>query len=209
MKSFKIEHDFKFNYKFLIGAIVPRPIAWVSTLNIDGTDNLAPFSFFTAISANPMIIAFSPMIRSSDGKKKDTVINIEREKEFVINFVSEELIERVNLTSTEVDYGHNEFSMANLTAIKSEMVKCHRVKESPIHFECKLRDILNYGDHVGAGRLITGEVLMVHTREDVMDESGYFKSKNWHPVGRGAGNDWHLSNNIREVERLMKAQIQK
>ncbi len=96
MKSFKIENDFKFNYKFLIGAIVPRPIAWVSTLNLDGSDNLAPFSFFTAISANPRIVAFCPMIRSVDGKKKDTVINIEREKEFVINFVSEELIEKVN-----------------------------------------------------------------------------------------------------------------
>jgi flavin reductase (DIM6/NTAB) family NADH-FMN oxidoreductase RutF len=208
MKSFKIENDFKFNYKFLIGAIVPRPIAWVSTLNLDGTDNLAPFSFFTAISANPMIVAFCPMIRSADGKKKDTVINIEREKEFVINFVSEELIEKVNLTSTEIEYGQSEFSLAGLTPLKSELVKCNRVAESPIHFECRLRDVLNYGDHLGAGRLITGEVVMVHAANHVM-EGDYFKSKNWHPVGRGAGNDWHLSNNILEVERLMKVQIQK
>lgn len=209
MKSFKINDNFKENYKFLIGSIVPRPIAWVSTLNEDGSANLAPFSFFTAISAQPMIVAFCPMTRTNDGKKKDTVINIERNKEFVINFVSEELIDVVNLSSTELPYGESEFDFAKLTKVSSELVKPPRVKESPIHFECKLRDILSYGDQVGAGRLITGEVVMVHVADHAMDEHHHLLSKQWHPVGRGAGNDWHLSDNIREVQRLMKAQIQK
>jgi flavin reductase (DIM6/NTAB) family NADH-FMN oxidoreductase RutF len=208
MKSFRIEKNFKDNYKFLIGAIVPRPIAWVSTINEDGSFNLAPFSFFTAISADPMIVAFAPMIRSSDGKKKDTVLNIERSKEFVINFVSEELLEKVNTTSTELAYGESEFSHAGLTPLTSQIVKPARVKESPIHFECKLRDILNYGDQIGSGRLITGEVVMVHVADHVMKDS-YFSSRDWRPLGRGAGNDWHLMNSVVQVERLMKAQIQK
>ena len=208
MKSYKITDNFKDNYKFLIGSIVPRPIAWVSTLNHDGTFNLAPFSFFTAISANPMIVAFAPMIRSSDGQKKDTVLNIERTKEFVINFVSEELLDKANATSQEVPYAESEFTLAGLTPIASEIIAPPRVKESPIHFECVLRDTLNYGDHIGAGRLITGEVVMVHTADHVMKDS-YFQSSAWKPVGRGSGNDWHLVNSVIQVERLMKSQIQK
>ena len=91
--------------------------------------------------------------------KKDTVINIERESEFVINMCSEDIVEKVNLSSTELPYGEDEFSYAGLTPIKSELIKPNRVLESPLHYECKLRDILNYGDHPGGGRLITGEVV--------------------------------------------------
>ncbi len=100
MKTFKTDGPFADNYKFLIGSIIPRPIAVISTKNIDGSNNLAPFSFFTAISAKPMIIAFCPMIRSSTGEFKDTVKNILREKEFVVNFCTENNYKAVNLAST-------------------------------------------------------------------------------------------------------------
>ena len=107
MLSFDTNRPYADNYKALIGAIVPRPIAWVSTLNEDGSNNLAPFSFFTGVSAQPMIIAFCPLIRTSDEKKKDTVVNIEREKEFVINFVPESLADKCNLSSSELAYGQD------------------------------------------------------------------------------------------------------
>lgn len=208
MLSFNTDEDFTQNYKFLIGSILPRPIAVVSTKNEDGTNNVAPFSFFNGFSAKPMIVGFAPLIRTSTGEKKDTVINIEREKEFVINFVTEQNADLINMCSTELEYGQDEFKFSGLTPIKSELVKACRVKESPIHFECKLREIISYGDQPGAGTLITGEVVKIHVQEDIYEE-GRIVTKKWQPVGRGAGNDWFKTDSIIEKERLMKAQIQK
>lgn len=203
-----LENAFGDNYKFIIGSILPRPIAVVSTKNEDGSNNVAPFSFFTGVSAKPMIIAFCPLIRTATGEKKDTVINIEREKEFVINFVTEENADLVNATSAELPYGEDEFKHSGLTPIDSEVVKAMRVKESPIHFECKLRDIISYGDQPGAGTLITGEVVRIHVDEKIYD-SGRIITQEFKPMGRGAGNDWFKTDSVVEKQRLMKAQIQK
>jgi flavin reductase (DIM6/NTAB) family NADH-FMN oxidoreductase RutF len=208
MKSFETNGAFADNYKFLIGSILPRPIAVVSTLNLDGSNNVAPFSFFTAISAKPMIIAFCPMIRSSTGQMKDTPINILREKEFVVNFVHEDLAQKINMTSSELPYGEDEFKFAGLTPIDSEVVKAKRIKESLIHFECIFRDQLNYGDQPGAGQIITGEVVRVHVNEAIM-ENGKIVTQKFKPVGRGAGNDWFRCHDVFSMDRLMNAQIQK
>lgn len=208
MKTYQTNGAFADNYKFLIGSIIPRPIAVISTLNIDGSSNLAPFSFFTAISAQPMIIAFCPMIRSSDGQFKDTVKNILREREFVVNFCTENNYEKVNLASTELPYGEDEFKFAGLTPMNSELVKAKRVKESPVQFECIFRDMLCYGKTPGSGSLITGEVKLVHVDEAVMKD-GKIQTELFKAVGRGAGNDWFKTDSKFEMERLTKAQIQK
>ncbi len=200
--------DFTKNYKFLIGGILPRPIAVVSTLNSDSSNNLAPFSFFTGVSAEPMIVAFCPLVRSSDGQKKDTVINIEREKEFVINVCSLDICEKVNASSTELKRNQDEFQFSGLTPIESEIVKAARVKESPVHYECKLRDILSYGENRGAGTLITGEVVKIHVLESAYD-SGRIITQETKPVGRGAGNDWFKTDQPFEMKRMMNSQIQK
>lgn len=202
------ENPFADNYKFLIGSILPRPIAVVSTKNEDGTNNVAPFSFFTGLSAKPMIVAFAPLIRTSTGGKKDTVINIERTKEFVINFTTEANCDMVNAASAELPYGKDEFNHSGLTPIASDIVDAMRVKESPIHFECKLRDLISYGDQPGAGTLITGEVVKIHVDESIYD-NGRIITSAWKPMGRGAGNDWFKTDSIVEKERLMQAQIQK
>jgi flavin reductase (DIM6/NTAB) family NADH-FMN oxidoreductase RutF len=203
-----LKQDFTQNYKFLIGPISPRPIAFVSTRNLDGSNNLAPFSFFTAVSAKPMIIAFCPMIRSSNEAKKDTQVNIEREKEFVINFVHEAIASKVNLASSELPYGEDEFKFAGFTPLKSETIKAMRVQESMVHFECKLRDILSYGDKKGAGSLITGEVVKIHVESSIYVD-GKIDMHKYRPVARGAGNDWVRYTDVFEMERLMKMQIQK
>lgn len=208
MQSFDTNGAFADNYKFLIGSILPRPIAVVSTLNSNGTNNLAPFSFFTAVSAKPMIVAFCPMIRSSTGMMKDTPINILREKEFVINFVSEEIVEKINNTSVELPYGEDEFQYAGLTPLDSEKIKAKRIKESLIHFECIFRDRISYGEHAGAGQIITGEVVKVHVADKIF-EQGKIVTTKFRPVGRGAGNDWIPCHDIFQLERLMQAQIQK
>jgi len=208
MLSFNTDEDFSQNYKFLIGSILPRPIAVVSTKNENGSNNLAPFSFFNGFSAKPMIVGFSPIRRPGSGEKKDTLLNIEREKEFVINFVTEKNADLVNLCSTELPFGEDEFSFSGLTPIESEVVKACRMKESPIHFECKLRDIVSYGDWPGAGTLITGEVVKIHVSEEIYD-NGRVNTSLWLPLGRGAGNDWFRTNDPLEKVRLTKAQIQK
>lgn len=208
MKSFNTDGPFADNYKFLIGSILPRPIAVISTRNEDGSNNLAPFSFFTAVSASPMIIAFCPLIKSSTGTLKDTPRNIFRENEFVVNIVSESIIEKINLTSTEVPYGVDEFLLAGLTAIDSEKVSAKRMKESLIHFECIFRDHLSYGDGPGAGQIITGEVVKVHIAEEILEGTRIITQK-LKPVGRGVGNDYFRCGDTFELDRLMKAQIQK
>jgi flavin reductase (DIM6/NTAB) family NADH-FMN oxidoreductase RutF len=208
MQSFNTDGAFADNYKFLIGAILPRPIAVVSTRNENGTNNVAPFSFFTAVSASPMIIAFCPMIRSSTGQMKDTPINIFREKEFVINIVSESIVEQVNRTSQELPYGEDEFLLSGLTPIDSEKVKAKRIKESLVHFECIYRDHLSYGDKPGSGQIITGEVVKVHVADEILDNGRIITSK-LKPVGRGAGNDWFRCGDVFTLDRLMAAQIQK
>ena len=208
MKSFETNGEFANNYKFLIGSILPRPIAWVSTINEDGSSNLAPFSFFTAVSAKPMIIAFSPMIRSSTGQMKDTAKNILSRKEFVVNFVTEELATKANSSSAELPYGQDEFEFAGLTKLDSVAIKAKRVAESPVHFECIYRDHLSYGDQPGAGMIITGEVVRVHIDETILDGDKINTSR-FNPVGRGAGNDWFRCQDTFQMERLMQAQIQK
>lgn len=208
MKTFETTGAFADNYKFLIGSIIPRPIAVISTRNIDGSNNLAPFSFFTAVSASPMIIAFCPMIRSSDGQFKDTVKNILREQEFVVNFCTEDNYSKVNLASTELPYGEDEFKFSGLTPMDSEVVKAKRVQESPVQFECIFRDMLCYGKTPGSGSIITGEVKLVHIDEKVM-KAGKISSELLKAVGRGAGNDWFKTDSRFELERLTKAQIQK
>lgn len=208
MKTFTTDGAFTDNYKLSIGSIIPRPIAVISTRNPDGSNNLAPFSFFTSVSAKPMIIAFCPMIRTATADFKDTVKNILREKEFVVNFCTEENYEKVNLASTELPFGEDEFEFAGLTPIDSQVVKAKRMKESPIHFECVFRDMLCYGKEPGAGSLITGEVKLIHVNEEIIVDhkinSDLFKA-----VGRGAGNDWFKTDSKFELARLMKAQIQK
>lgn len=208
MLSFDTDGEFSANYKLLIGSILPRPIAVVGTINEDGSNNLAPFSFFTTVSAKPMIVVLGPMIKSSTGEIKDTSRNIEREKEFTISMVSEDIMDEINLCSTELPYGDDEFKFSGLTPVDSEKVKAKRIKESPIHFECKLRDIIKYGDKPGAGWLITGEVVKVHVREEIYD-NGRIDTQKWKPIGRGAGNDWFKTDHVIERARLMKAQIQK
>lgn len=208
MKTYKTDGAFADNYKFLIGSIIPRPIAVISTRNPDGSNNLAPFSFFTAVSASPMIIAFCPLIRTATGEFKDTVKNILREKEFVLNFCTEDNYSRVNLASTELPYGEDEFQFSGLTPLDSDLVKAKRLKESPVQFECVFRDMLCYGKEPGAGSLITGEVKLVHVDDKVMKD-GKISTELLKAVGRGAGNDWFKTDSRFEVERLMKSQIQK
>ena len=153
-------------YKLLIGAIVPRPIAFVSTLSADGVLNLAPFSFFTAISANPPVICFSPMIRGSDGGKKDTLRNIEATGEFVVNVVSEEFAAQMNICSQEFPPEVDEFA-ASGSPLASEAVKAAARCESHIH-GCRLVQVVHVNPKPLGGSIVLGEVLRFHVVDAIV-----------------------------------------
>jgi flavin reductase (DIM6/NTAB) family NADH-FMN oxidoreductase RutF len=163
------EHDYRDIYKLMIGAIVPRPIAFVSTISPNGIRNLAPFSFFTGISANPPVICFCPMIRGSDGSRKDTLRNIEAVKEFVVNIVSEEFAEQMSACSAEFPPDVDEFEVSGLTPVASDLVKPPRVKESHINMECRLVQIVDVSARPLGGSLVIGEVLRFHVDDALFD----------------------------------------
>ena len=149
----------KDRYKLLIGAIVPRPIAWVSTLSSSGTVNLAPFSAFNYMGNDPAIVAFSP------GASKDTFLNIQREREFVVNLVPVALTSAMNLSATDFPPTVSELEQAGLTSAPSVQIRTPRVAQSPVNLECRVHSILE----IGQNRVVIGEVLEFHISDEFID----------------------------------------
>jgi len=194
--------------KLMTGSIVPRPIGWISTRNQDGLPNLAPYSFFNMVCANPPIVVFAPMIRSTDGRPKDTLNNIKENGEFVVNMVTEELAEAMNRSSQETAADVNEFELAGVTSTESIAVRAPRVAESPIHFECKVRDILEINDQPGGGYLVTGIIVHLHVDDRVMLGTDKIDLAALKPIGRLAGGAYARMSDIFHMERP-KSQIKK
>lgn len=179
------DHDHTDIYKLMIGAIVPRPIALVSSMSKDGLRNLAPFSFFNGVCSNPPIILFSTVIRK-DGNHKDTLNNVEATREFVVNIVSEAFAEQMNTTSGEFPPEVDEFIQSHLTPIPSDLVKPPRVKESKINMECKLATIVRFGDGPGSGCTVFGEIIRFHVADELFDNFRIDPDL-LHPIGRMGG----------------------
>jgi flavin reductase (DIM6/NTAB) family NADH-FMN oxidoreductase RutF len=188
-------------YKLMIGTIVPRAIAWVSTTDSDGRPNLAPFSFFTAVCPEPPTIVFCPMIRDTDSEPKDTLQNIRATGVFIVNFVTEALAEKMNLTSVEAPAGINEFERAGLTMEAGQVVNVPRVAESPIHFECRLSQIVTISDAPGGGSLVIGTVLHMHIADSIYREGNHIDLAVYQPIGRLAGASYSRVNDLFEMKR--------
>jgi flavin reductase (DIM6/NTAB) family NADH-FMN oxidoreductase RutF len=177
-------------YPWLIRCLVPRPIAWVSTVSREGVFNLAPFSFFTAISTEPPTLCFAPGRHPVTGLKKDTLVNVETTGDFVVNVVPEELAEAMNETATDFPHGLSEFEEAKLTPAPSERVKAPRVLESPVHFECQRYQIVPIGpDGVGGGALVIGRIVLLHVDDRVIT-NGKVDYDLLRAVGRMGGTDY-------------------
>ena len=174
-------------HAYLLGAVGPRPIALASTIDAQGRPNLAPFSFFNIFSANPPVLIFSPARRGRDNTTKHTYHNVKNLKEVVINVVNFDMVQQTSLASTEYAEGVNEFEKAGFTALASDMVAPFRVKESPVHFECKVREVIELGQEGGAGNLVICEVLKMHIKESVLDENGIIDQQKIDTVGRMGG----------------------
>ncbi|MBX2898293.1 MAG: flavin reductase family protein [Cyclobacteriaceae bacterium] len=154
---------------YLQSAVAPRPIAFVSSVDAGGNVNLSPFSFFNLFSMNPPVLVFSPSRRVRDNSVKHTLENVQEVGEVVINVVSYEMVQQASLASCEFAKGVNEFVKAGFTEVKSELVKPPRVGESPVSFECKVKQVIPLGTAGGAGNLVICEVLLLHIQERVLD----------------------------------------
>jgi flavin reductase (DIM6/NTAB) family NADH-FMN oxidoreductase RutF len=172
-------------YLLMIGAIQPRPIAWVSTISPEGITNLAPFSFFTGICANPMTLCFAP-VNDRHGKKKDTLLNVEATRQFVVNVVNENAAEKMNQTSAPYAYGVSEFEKAGVKALASAKVKPPRVADSPVSFECEMIQIVRLGEGPLAGNLVIGKVVRVHC-DDRIYNGGKIRHQDLKTIGRMEG----------------------
>ena len=186
-------------YLLMIATILPRPIAWVATISPDGKTNLAPFSFFTGICANPMTVCFAP-VNDRHGKKKDTLVNIELTKQFTVNIVNEANADKMNQSSAPYAYGVSEFEKCGVTPLASEKIKPPRVKESPVSYECELDQIVRIGDGALAGNLVIGRVVMFHC-EDAIYNAGKIKHQDIHAIGRMEGAWYSKTNDSFELPR--------
>lgn len=180
---------------YLLGAVGPRPIAFASTVDANGTPNLSPFSFFNVFSANPPILIFSPARRVRDNTTKHTLENALKTKEVVINIVNYDIVQQMSLSSTEYGAGVNEFEKAGLTMLKSDRVKPFRVAESPVQFECKITKVEALGEDGGAGNLIFSEVVKIHIHKSILDKSGAIDQHKIDQVARMGGN-WYSRANL-------------
>ncbi len=176
MKKFKtinpIDYSTKDLHKILLSSVTPRPIALASTIDSEGVVNLSPFSYFNVFSANPPVLIFSPANRVTDNSKKDTLLNISKVKEVVINLVDYNIVEPTSLSSVYFEKNVDEFLKSGLTKMESIKVKPPRVLESPVSYECKVNDVISLGNNGGAGNLIICEVLMIHINEEFLNENG-------------------------------------
>ena len=174
----------------LLGSVAPRPIAFASTVDENGRDNLAPFSFFNVFSANPATLIFSPARRGRDNTTKHTYENIKKTMEVCINVVNYDIVQQTSLASTEYPEGVSEFVKAGLTPVDSEHIAPKRVKESPVQLECKVKQVIELGNHGGAGNLIIAEVIAMHINEEVLDANGKIDQNKIKLVARLGGN-WY------------------
>jgi flavin reductase (DIM6/NTAB) family NADH-FMN oxidoreductase RutF len=188
---------------YLQGAISPRPIAFVSSVDQSGTVNLSPFSFFNLFSLHPPILIFSPSRRVRDNTIKHTLENVMEVPEVTINMVNYGMVEQASLASCEFSKGVNEFVKAGFTEVASAKVKPPRVGESLASFECKVNQVIPLGAEGGAGNLVVCEILLAHFKDEIFDADGRINPWKMDAVAR-MGNDYYCraaGENIFEVPK--------
>ncbi len=190
-------------HQFIVGSIAPRPIAFVSTINEDGQPNLAPYSFFNAFSSNPPIVVFSSNRRVRDNTTKDTLHNVKATGEAVINIVNHSIVRQMAVSSIEFPSDISEFDKSGLTPIASKKVAPFRVAESPVHLECKVKDIIALGTEGGAGHLVICNVVCMHVSESVIDDRNRIDPKKLDLMGR-LGRSYYVRVNGEAIQTIVQ-----
>lgn len=177
-------------YRYMIGAVAPRPIALVSTIAQTGEVNLSPFSFFNYVGIDPPIVVFAPNRRATDRSEKHTALNLKEVPEAVVNLVDVHMVQQVSLSSSLYDRGVNEFRKAGFTPVPSELVAPPRVAESPVQLECRLLEI----KEIGTMSLMIAEVVLAHISDKILDQNGQIDALKTQWIGRSGGNWYNRSN---------------
>jgi flavin reductase (DIM6/NTAB) family NADH-FMN oxidoreductase RutF len=188
---------------YLLGAIGPRPIAFASTIDENGVNNLAPFSFFNVFSAAPPILIFSPARNGRTNTTKDTYNNVKSIPEVVINIVNYDILHQMSLSSSPFPSSVDEFVKTGLTPVASDTIRPMRVMEAPVQFECKVNQVIELGDQGGAGNLVICEVTKIHIQESILDENGMIDQKKINLVARMGGN-WYCHANEHSMFEIAK-----
>jgi flavin reductase (DIM6/NTAB) family NADH-FMN oxidoreductase RutF len=188
------------SHDLLTSSIIPRPIAWVSSINEKGQPNIAPFSFFTGVSWAPPIIAFS-VVNRSDGSKKDTIVNIEKIPEFVINVVSVEQLSAMETTAKQIPYGKDESIIRGIHLIPSKKIKPYRIREAKISFECVLERIVRVNEGPDAGNLILGFVKLLHIDNHILKKERDVDFQTLDALGRLSGKYYCTTHSTIESEK--------
>ena len=188
---------------YLLGAVGPRPIAFASTIDENGVNNLSPFSFFNVFSAAPPILIFSPARNGRTNTTKDTYNNVKAIPEVVINIVNYDILHQMSLSSSPYAPGVDEFVKAGLTPIASETIRPMRVQEAPVQFECKVNQVIELGDQGGAGNLVICEVTKIHIHEEILGEDGMIDQHKINLVARMGGN-WYCHANEASMFEVAK-----
>ncbi|HVU18760.1 MAG TPA: flavin reductase family protein [Candidatus Didemnitutus sp.] len=188
------------SYSWMIHAITPRPIAWVSSVSAAGVTNLAPFSFFQGVCANPPTLLF---VGANDrtGRKKDTVLNVEQVPEFVVNIVPFRLRDTMNQTSASLPYGESEFEKFDIPTAPSTRVRPPRVAGAPVSFECVLDRIVRIGDGPLAGNVVFGAIKLAHVDDAVLGADGRIDPAKLDTIGRMGGDLYARTTDRFAIER--------
>ncbi len=190
----------------MLASIAPRPICFASTVDKEGNVNLSPYSFFNAFGSNPSTLIFSPARRVRDNTIKHTLENVMETMEVCINVVNYDMVWQMSLASTEYEKGINEFEKSGFTELPSDIIRAPRVKESPVQFECKVREIIETGTEGGAGNLIVCEIVKMHINEAVLDDNQRIDQNKIQLVSRLGGN-WYgkaFGDSLFEIEKPVK-----
>ena len=187
-------------YQWLTHTILPRPIAWVSTISAAGRTNLAPFSFFQGVTASPPSLLFIP-VNTRDGSKKDTVRNLEEVPEFVVNLVSNALAETMNATAATLPYEESEFTTFKVESTESALIRPPRVTRAPVSFECVVHQIVHVGEGPLAANIVIGLIKTMHVDDAVLAADGFPDSAKLDLIGRLGGNAYARTRDVFNLER--------
>ena len=187
-------------YNWMINAITPRPIAWVSTISAGGKHNLAPFSFFQGVCANPPTVIFCGA-NDRTGKQKDSVINVGQVPEFVVNLVPYALREPMNLTAAPLPHGESEFEKFNIATKPSDRIRPLRVAAAPVAFECKLDRIVELGNGPQGSSVVFGTIVCMHVDESVLDDTGTIDPVKLDTIGRMGGDYYTRTTELFTIKR--------
>ncbi|WP_425641228.1 flavin reductase family protein [Marinomonas gallaica] len=186
-------------YHLLVGGVTPRPIAWISTVSEEGVHNIAPYSFFTVVSVTPPVLSYT-QVNPRTGDDKDTLRNLLHNHECVVHIVNTASLEKMNQSCASLTPEQSEFDFANIESVASQVVAPLSVVDTPVRYECRLRDVIRIGEHAGAGSMVLLDVVSVFVADDLYQE-GSIAQPALDSVGKMGGDFYSYTKDLKALSR--------